>query len=86
MYLDHGSISTGDARWFRNVMCEEKLNQFMIKKKIARDRFQSLLTLKMLRSRTPFSYLYRIDDCLCESCRDVFCRIKTRTTGVFVII
>ena len=31
MYLDHGSTSTGDARWFRNVMCEEKLNQFMIK-------------------------------------------------------
>ena len=31
MYLDHGSTSTGDARWFRNVMCGEKLNQFMIK-------------------------------------------------------
>ena len=31
MYLDHGSTSTGGARWFRNAMCEEKLNQFMIK-------------------------------------------------------
>ena len=31
MYLDHGSTSTGDVRWFRNVMCGEKLNQFMIK-------------------------------------------------------
>ena len=31
MYLDHGSTSTGAARWSRKVKCEEKLNQFMIK-------------------------------------------------------
>ena len=32
MYLHHGSTSTGAALWFKKVMCEEKLNQFTIKK------------------------------------------------------
>ena len=31
MYLYHGSTSTGATWWFRNVVCEEKCNQFTIK-------------------------------------------------------